>query len=106
MRGGVQEKIGCIEILDNVFIGSGSIILGNVRIGPNAVIAAGSLIIKDVPPNSIVGGVPAKVIGDFKSLLEKRKDEIYPNELKPNNQEIKDELIKFMWERFWKERDE
>ena len=60
-----QEDIGCIEIMDNVFIGSGSIILGNIRIGPNVIIACGSLVNKDVPPNSVIAGVPAKVIGDF-----------------------------------------
>lgn len=48
--------IGCIEVMDNVFIGLGSIILPNVRIGENAIIAAGSVVNKDVPANSIVGG--------------------------------------------------
>ena len=53
----------CIEIFDNVFIGGHSVIVGDVSIGPNAIIAAGSVVTKDVPPYSIVGGVPAKVIG-------------------------------------------
>lgn len=52
----VQEKIGCIEIMDNVFIGANSTILYGVRIGPNAIVAAGSVVTKDVPENSIVGG--------------------------------------------------
>lgn len=91
-------------MMDNVFIGSGTIILGNVKVGLNAVIAAGSLINQDVPPNSVVGGVSAKVIGDFDSLAERWKKEQYPVELKPCNQELNEELIKFMWERFWEER--
>ena len=57
--GKYPEHIACIEIMDNVFIGSNTTILGGVRIGPNAIVAAGSVITKDVPPNSIVGGVPA-----------------------------------------------
>ncbi len=66
------EHLGCVEIFDNVFIGAGVTVLSNVRIGPNAVIAAGSVITKDVPANSVVGGVPARVIGDFDKLMEKR----------------------------------
>ncbi len=64
---------GCIEIMDNVFIGTGSIIMPNVRIGENSIIAAGSVVTKDVPAGTIVAGVPAKVIGDFNTLVKKRK---------------------------------
>ena len=46
----------------NVWIGSNSTILAGVKIGDNAVIAAGSVVNKDVEANSIVGGVPAKLI--------------------------------------------
>ncbi|WP_227645809.1 hypothetical protein [Klebsiella pneumoniae] len=44
------------------FIGFGSVILGNVTIGKGAIVAACSFVNKDVPPNSVVGGVPAKVL--------------------------------------------
>lgn len=74
-----SEHMGCTEIMDNVFIGLGSIILSDVRIGPNAVVAAGSVVTKDVPPNSVVGGVPAKVIGSFEDLKEKRFIEAIEN---------------------------
>lgn len=52
----IKKKYGCIEIMDNVFIGANSTILHDVQIGPNAIIAAGSVVTKDVPPGSIVGG--------------------------------------------------
>lgn len=68
------EYIGCIEVHENVFIGAGSRILPNVSIGPNAIIAAGSLVNKDVPAGVIVGGVPAKVIGSFDELKSKREE--------------------------------
>ena len=68
-----REIVGCIEILDNVFVGTNVTILNNVRIGPNAVIAAGAVATKDVPPNSIVGGVPAKVICSLDEYIAKRK---------------------------------
>ena len=55
-------KYGRITIHDNCFIGFGAIIMPGVEIGPNSVIAAGSVVTKSVPPNSVFGGVPAKII--------------------------------------------
>ena len=46
----------------NAWIGAAATILPGVTIGENAVIAAGSVVTKDVPNNCIVGGVPAKFI--------------------------------------------
>lgn len=53
---------GDIVVDDDVWIGYRSTILSGVHIGQGAVIAAGSVVTKDVPPYAIVGGVPAKVI--------------------------------------------
>ena len=53
---------GDIIIEDDVWIGYRAIIMSGVHIGQGAVIAAGAVITKDVPPYAIVGGVPAKVI--------------------------------------------
>ena len=47
---------------NDVWIGSNSTILGGVRIGDGAVIGAGAVVTKDVPPYAVVGGVPAKII--------------------------------------------
>ncbi len=55
-------KTAPINIGDKVWIGMNVIILKGVTIGDNSIIAAGSIVNKDVPPNSLVGGVPAKVI--------------------------------------------
>ncbi|MGL4952026.1 MAG: acyltransferase [Mycoplasma sp.] len=54
--------LGKIEIGKSVWIGSSSTILSNVTIGDNSIIAAGSVVNKNVEPNSIYGGVPAKFI--------------------------------------------
>ena len=68
-----KEFIGKIEVFDNVFIGANAIILGPCKIGPNVVVAAGAVVCKDVPENSVVGGVPARVIGSFDELRKRRK---------------------------------
>ena len=51
-----------IVIEDNVWLGMGSIVLKGVRIGKNSVIAAGSVVVRDIPANVIAGGVPAQVL--------------------------------------------
>jgi maltose O-acetyltransferase len=53
-----------VEIGDYVFIGPRVIILPGVKIGKGAVVAAGAVVAKDVPEFAIVGGVPAKIIGE------------------------------------------
>lgn len=53
---------GDIKIDDDVWIGQGAIILSGVHAGQGSVIAAGAVVTHDVPPYSIVGGIPAKVI--------------------------------------------
>ena len=84
-----------------VFIGANSTILYGVRIGPNAIVAAGSVVTKDVPPGSVVGGVPAKVIGSFADVAQKRMGgNTYPRELRPRKQEISDELCAWLWKRY------
>lgn len=54
-------KYGRITIHDNCVIGFGAILLPGVEIGPNSVVAAGAVVGRSVPPNSLAGGVPARV---------------------------------------------
>lgn len=56
------EETQSIHIGNNVWIGVGAIILKGVNIGDGSVIAAGAVVNRDVPKNTLVGGVPAKVI--------------------------------------------
>lgn len=60
-----------IKVGNNVFIGYGSIILPGVTIGDNVVIAAGSVVSRDIPSNSIAGGVPARFIKSLEDYSEK-----------------------------------
>ncbi|WP_293157456.1 MULTISPECIES: DapH/DapD/GlmU-related protein [unclassified Microcoleus] len=69
------DAVGKIDIRDNVFIGYNSIVLRNVTIGPNAIVAAGAVVTKDVAEGDIVAGVPAKPIGRVADLVEKLQAE-------------------------------
>lgn len=89
----------CIEIFDNCFIGGHSILIGNLRIGPNAIVARGSVVTKDVNPGEIVAGNPAKVVGNFFDLLERRKRQDY------NQPELSlEERNNQLWEAFSKKK--
>jgi len=58
---GITSKEIIIE--DDVWIGHGAIILKGVKVGKGAIVGAGSVVTKNIPPNTIVGGIPAKYIG-------------------------------------------
>lgn len=53
---------GSVIIGNDVWIGSNALVMGGITIGDGAIIAAGAVVTKDVPPYAIVGGIPAKVI--------------------------------------------
>ncbi|MDR3475808.1 MAG: serine O-acetyltransferase [Devosia sp.] len=52
------------KIGNGVLIGAGAIVLGNIRVGEGARVAAGSVVVKEVPPHVTVAGVPAKIVGE------------------------------------------
>lgn len=64
-------KYGRIVIEENCFIGSGSIIMPNTHIGANTVIGAGSVVVGNIPANSVAVGVPAKVVKSIQDYAEK-----------------------------------
>jgi acetyltransferase-like isoleucine patch superfamily enzyme len=66
--GGDLDRVGRIDIRDNVFIGHQAIVMPGVTIGPDAVVAAGSVVTRDVPPGCVVGGVPARPIARTRDL--------------------------------------
>ncbi|GAX62995.1 acetyltransferase [Candidatus Scalindua japonica] len=63
---GTREIVKTVKIMDRVWIGCRSIILKGVTIGEGSVVAAGSVVTRDVPPYTLVAGNPAKVIKEVK----------------------------------------
>ena len=59
--------MAAVVIGSDVWIGANAVITPGVRIGDGAVVGAGAVVTKDVAPYTIVGGVPAKVIGNRKT---------------------------------------
>lgn len=64
-------KIGKIDIRENCFIGDSTIVLPGVRIGPNVIIGAGSVVTKDIPPGIVAAGNPAREIESLERYLRK-----------------------------------
>jgi acetyltransferase-like isoleucine patch superfamily enzyme len=73
--GKTLDGVGPVRLKDNVFIGHNAIVMPNVTIGPNAIVAAGSLVTRDVPEGKIVCGVPAKIIGSVETLVAFREQQ-------------------------------
>ena len=64
------DVFGKIVVGNNVFIGFNAIVMPGVTIGDNCVIGAGSVVTRSIPANSVVAGVPAKVIKTFDEYRE------------------------------------
>jgi acetyltransferase-like isoleucine patch superfamily enzyme len=74
------DSVGKVDIRDNVYIGYGCIILPGVTIGPNAIVAAGSVVRSDVAEGTVVAGVPAKAVGRVSMSVDmlKAKNDKFP----------------------------
>lgn len=71
--GKLDEKVGPIVLRDNCFVGAYSILLPNVVVGRNSIIAAGAVVNKSVPDNEVWGGVPARFIMTVDEYANKNK---------------------------------
>jgi acetyltransferase-like isoleucine patch superfamily enzyme len=66
-----------IVVEDDVWIGSGAILTDGVRVGRGAVVAAGAVVTGDVPPHTVVAGVPARVVRKIEGQPLSAQKEIY-----------------------------
>lgn len=69
---------GAVVVEDNAWISGRAIVLPDVTIGSGAVVATGAVVTKNVPPFSIVGGVPAKLIGQRENKLNYKLGDFKP----------------------------
>ena len=68
---GAGTKLGRVSIGNNVFIGTGTIVLCNTHIGNNVVVGAGSIVTRDLPDNGVYAGSPARRICSIEEYREK-----------------------------------
>lgn len=101
---GFGEKLGCVELMNNVYIAMNVTIMPNVRIGNDCIISAGSIVTSDIPDNSLAAGNPARVTGRFDLFAALRKmSKAQTVEFK--NQEITKEIADREWNRFRNKRE-
>ena len=101
--GHFPERVGCIEVMDNVFIGYNVTILPNVRIGENVIIGASSTVTKDLEPDGVYAGSPAKRIGTFADYVQKCAElpgGMYSYPYVEHNQDISETEIERAWSFF------
>lgn len=67
------SQSGRVKIGDNVYFGRNCSVFKNVTIGDNVIIGNGSIVTKDIPPNSVAVGSPARVVGTIEEYYKKRK---------------------------------
>ena len=100
---GHEERLGCVELMDNVYVAMNVTIMPDVRVGKNSIITAGSVVTSDIPENSIASGNPAKVVGRFDMYMAFRRMSKGQN-VEFKNQELPRELAETQWEKFEKKR--
>lgn len=69
-------KVAKVIIEDNVFVGARALIMPGVTVGENSIVAAGSVVTKSVPKNTVVGGNPAKFITTVEAYKLKHEEKI------------------------------
>lgn len=101
---GHREKLGCIELMDNVYISMNVTVMPNVRVNKNCIISAGSVVTSDIPENTIASGIPAKPTGKFDMFMALRKMG-RGQTVAFKNQELSDDVAEAEWEKFTRRHD-
>jgi acetyltransferase-like isoleucine patch superfamily enzyme len=86
----INDVDGEIEVGEDAWIGAGTILLSHCKIGRGAVVAAGAVVSKHVPPYAVVAGIPAKIIAtrfDVEQILQ-HEASLYPAEERMTKEEL------------------
>lgn len=67
-------KIGLVTIHESCHFGTGTVILPGVEIGPRSIVGAGSVVTRDIPPDSVASGNPAKVVFSLEEYLARHRE--------------------------------
>ena len=90
------NRFSTIRVRDNSFVGANSIIMPGVEIGPNSIVGTGSVVNRDVPPNTVVAGVPAKVICTLDEYIERYQSK-WVTISATSRAELRAELTQLLW---------
>ena len=93
--GKLMDKVGKIVVGNNCFIGHGAKIMPGVTIGDNVIVGTCAIVTKDVPSNSVVAGIPARVICTIDEYYNKNKDKFQPTATMSAN-EKKEYILKVL----------
>lgn len=80
-QGHFPEKVGCIGIMDNVYIGANVMVMPNVRIGENVIVGVGALVVKDLESNGVYVGVSSRRICSFDDYVERNSPDSFGGQL-------------------------
>lgn len=72
-----RYRVAPVKIGDRAYIGYGAIIMPGVTIGEDSIVGAGAVVTKDVPSNTVVVGVPARILCSTSELLARERDDLY-----------------------------
>jgi len=70
----MSKKLIGVYIEEGAVIGANAVLIAGVKIGKRSIVAAGSVVTRDVPPESVVAGVPARIISDREEFEEKKRE--------------------------------
>jgi acetyltransferase-like isoleucine patch superfamily enzyme len=85
-----------IRVLDDSMIGLRAVLMPGVTVGPRSIVGAGSLVTRDVPPDTVAGGFPARVLCTLEEYEQKYRERMIPG-LSSDRAELRRQLTRHFW---------